>query len=480
MAATIHPDEHDMPQTMTITRAYVRVRDRLVHYRTGGTGPCVVLLHDSPRSSRLHLATMRDLAPHFTVVALDTPGYGMSAPLPHRNPGIDDFAQFLGETLACLGLAQAPLYATHTSAKIALALADAGGQMARLVLDGLSMPPVLADEAFIARYMRPFAPDAGGAYLAAEWSRQRDMLRWFPWFATRPDCRIAMEAPDPAWMADYGIDLFSAGPHYADAYAAAMRYDPAPALARVKVPTIVAARQDDVLHSYLGRAGDCGNRLVTTQSLPADRAHWLAWLMEALGDGGRTVTLPAADGMGRCYVHHRHGALHLARYGAPGDAPWLVLSAPTTLQAHAWGKALAAKAEVIVPDLPGFGESDPLSPEAGLDDFADVLGEAIDALGVETLRVLGIGMAAPLAAALAAMRPDKVAMVAIDGLPPIGRTFAQDIGPPIGFDPLAGGICIASGTCCAMARRNGHGSTIALAQGGGCPRYSTPTPCTTR
>lgn len=436
------PDEHAMPSphpNISITRAYVCVQGRQVHYRSCGQGPCVVLLHDSPRSSRLHLATMQFLAQRFTVIALDTPGYGMSDALPLGNPRIEDFAAFLGETLLKLGLERAPLYATHTSAKIALALADAGGQMARLVLDGLSMPETLADETFIARYMRPFAPDDSGAYLAAEWSRQRDMLRWFPWFATRPESRIAMEAPDAAWMSDYGIDLFSAGPHYSDAYAAAMRYDPAPALARVAVPTLVAARRDDVLHGYLARAETIGSPMVTTRSLPADTAQWREWLLDTLATGAVETALPPPEPAARHYARHRHGALHMTRYGPSDDQPWLVLSAPTTLQAQVWGHEISPFCGAIVPDLPGFGESDPLPPGATLSDFAQVLIDAIAHMGVERVRVLGIGMAAPVAAALAAACPERVAMVAIDGLPPIGRTFGQTLYPPIAFDALSGG-----------------------------------------
>lgn len=109
----------------------------MVHYRAAGAGPAVVLLHDSPRSSRLHMPLMKLLASRFSVFALDTPGYGNSDPLPFANPTIPNFAEALGATLDAMGLAQAPIYATHTSAKIALALAVRGGRMPQLVLDGL-------------------------------------------------------------------------------------------------------------------------------------------------------------------------------------------------------------------------------------------------------------------------------------------------------------------------------------------------------
>jgi len=315
--------------------------------------------------------------------------------------------------------------------------------MAQLILDGLSMPETLADEGFIASYMRPFAPDASGGYLAAEWGRVRDMLRWFPWFACQPATRIAMDAPDAAWMADYGIDLFSAGPHYASAYGAAMRYDPAPALARVAVPTLVAARQDDVLHGYLARAAASGNPNVRTQSLPADRAAWLGWLHATLSEAAAptTPTSPQPTGQ-RCYVSVPHGLLHVTRSGAADGVPWLVLSAPTTLQAHSWAAALAAHAPVLVPDLPGFGESDPLPGSSTAQAMADALAAMLDALGLAKVHVLGVGLASPLGAVLARRHAGRVATLVLDGLPPHdpaqAATFAQGLCPPVPFDAHAG------------------------------------------
>ena len=427
----------------TIRRRYVQAGDRLVHLRHAGTGPAVVLLHDSPRSSRLHLPLMQVLAASHTVIALDTPGYGNSDPLGTDQPAMAAFGAALGETLSALGLERAPLYATHTSAKIALAWADQGGRPARLVLDGLSMPTQLAEEAFIDRYMRPFAPDPSGGYLASEWTRLRDMLRWFPWFATEPAARVAMAPPAPEWIEDYAIDLFSAERHYADAYAAAMRFDPAPALARVAVPTLVAAREDDVLHGYLERAANCGNPLVTTRSLPADRAIWLDWLRATLGSDGPAGWTPPAPGRSarRAYADCGHTQVHLTRFGPESGLPWLVLSTPTTLHGLNWGRALGAHGPAIVPDLPGFGESDPLAqndPAA----LADLLAEVIGTLGERRIGVLGIGLAAPLAALLARRLPEQVAALAIDGLPPAdpagAARFARGLCPPLDFDPQAG------------------------------------------
>lgn len=427
-----------------VRKAYATADGRRVHYRVCGAGPAIVMLHDSPRSSRLHLETMAALADQFTVYALDTAGYGNSAPLGTDDPTIEDFAQALNGVLLALGLDRAPLYATHTSAKIALAMAARGGAMPRLVLDGLSLPETLASPDFVAAYMRPFRIDDSGAYLAAEWSRTRDMLRWFPWFTPTPSARMIMAPPSPEWMADYGVDLFSAGPHYADAYAAAMRWDPMPALLAVKVPTLVAARRDDVLFGFLDRVPVNANPALTVERLGTDRAEWLGWLRKTLGQAVSSETAPAAAQQPSAeagYLDLAHGQLHWERTGS-GDTV-LALSAPTTLQARAWATALSPHHAVLVPDLPGFGESDPIQPARNRAlAIVDALAHLIEAEASGPVTVLGIGVAAPLAARLAARHPQHVARLVIDGAPPLdparAAQFGKDLTPAIAFDAHAG------------------------------------------
>lgn len=422
-----------------VRRGYVEAGGRAVHFRVCGRGPAVVMLHDSPRSSRLHLPTMAALADRFTVYALDTPGYGLSTPLDIAEPTIPDFAAALGEALDALSLSEAPLYATHTSAKIALALAVRGGRMARLVLDGLSIPAQPAAPEFIAAYMRPFVIDDAGAWLAAEWSRTRDMLRWFPWFTPTPVARTTAPAPTPEWMADYGVDLFSAGSHYADAYAAAMRWNPMADLLAVQIPTVVGARADDVLVGYLDSVPVEANPALSVARLGTDRGEWLSWLREALGAAQAHPPSAPGEPADRGYLDLAHGQIHWQKLGR--GEPVLALSAPTTLQARAWADALAPRHAVLVPELPGVGESDPL-PAPDADQLADALAALLTRHARGPATVLGIGLAAPLAARLAARHPAQVSRLVIDGAPPLAPVAAERFGeglcPEIPFDPQAG------------------------------------------
>ena len=88
----------------SVTRHFVRIGDREVHYRRAGQGPPFVLLHVSPQSSAFVLPAMMPLADRHTLIALDTPGYGESDPLRNSAPAMADYADALIETLAALGL----------------------------------------------------------------------------------------------------------------------------------------------------------------------------------------------------------------------------------------------------------------------------------------------------------------------------------------------------------------------------------------
>ncbi len=426
--------------TVHVRKGFVEVDGRLVHYRYAGNGPTAVMLHDSPRSSRLHSDTMTRLAADYRVYALDTPGYGASAPLDVEQPTITVLAAALGRTLEAMGLASAPLYATHTSAKIALEYAANFGNPPRLILDGLSIPVGTPDVAFIETYMRPFRLDDAGGYLASEWTRMRDMLRWFPWFTQTPLARMPVAEQSDAWIADYVVDFLSAGARYSSAYAAAMYYDPMPALRAVRCPTVVAARTDDVLLSSLERVPAGDNDALTVVRLPADGEAWLAWLARMFADAPHLGEQPAATAAAAVYVDLPHGQVLVRRAGRGSQRPLLILDAPTTLHAWAWQDALGGR-PVLIPELPGCGDSDPL-PAPSIDAAADALGAMLEQLGLGSVDVLGLGFATPLAAAFAARHADQVGRVVLDGCFALDDRDRHDVAaalcPEIGFDRAGG------------------------------------------
>lgn len=60
----------------TLKRAFADTSLGQIHYRTVGSGPPLVLLHNTWLSSRMFFGVIPDLARDFTVYALDTLGQG--------------------------------------------------------------------------------------------------------------------------------------------------------------------------------------------------------------------------------------------------------------------------------------------------------------------------------------------------------------------------------------------------------------------
>lgn len=109
---------------MTITRHFVDVGQRRVHYRRAGSGPPLLMVHQSPRSSAEYAALIAAWAPYFTIIAPDTPGFGQSDSLPGlERPEVEDFADAVVELLDALGLPQVGAYGFHSGAIILITAA---------------------------------------------------------------------------------------------------------------------------------------------------------------------------------------------------------------------------------------------------------------------------------------------------------------------------------------------------------------------
>ncbi len=113
------------------------------------------------------------------------------------------------------------------------------------------------------------------------------------------------------------------------------------------------------------------------------------------------------------------GQVHYRSGGHGGAAPLLLLHAAAgnggTLVPLA--QALAATRLVLVPDLPGCGDSDPLPQDAPrLADFAEAMLGLCDGLGLERWDVLGAHAGARVAIELALIAPDRVRRLVLDGI----------------------------------------------------------------
>lgn len=412
---------------MKLKRRFLAVGDRRVHYFRAGDGPPVVLIHSSPASARLMMKEIARLSGDYTVFAFDTPGFGLSDPLPMAELEVADLADAMAATLAAIGMPPCPIFGTHTGAAIALELGARHPQVATgMVLDGV---PAFTDEEcerFFADYFRTLPlSDLGGHYSEA-WSRFRDQSLWFPWSARTPDHLNRYDLSPPhstqLWVSMY----FEAAEHYIPAYRAASYYGSRAltAAAKLTVPTVYTAAHTDMLYAHLERLPPLkANQRIADIGDSFQRKRDL--IAEAFAEFGSPGAAPAdrdsigsSEAISRQFVDGRSGQLHLRFAGQETSPPLLLIhDAPGSAeQSEPLIASLAERFFVIAPDLPGNGESDAHPVPPSVDDYALDGMALLDQLGIDRAFVYGVGFGSSVALAIAATHDARVIAVAIQGL----------------------------------------------------------------
>ncbi|MBL8306164.1 MAG: alpha/beta fold hydrolase [Rubrivivax sp.] len=394
-----------------VQRAFVDVGGRQVHLRHAGEGPPVVLLHQSPASSAELEPLIRHLAPHFTVLAPDTPGFGHSDPLAPSDaePGIDAFVDALLALFDVLGLQQPALFGSHTGAIVATRFAVRHPHRVRALVPNGVLLNTAADRAdLLANYFPRFVPDWAGTHLAWLWSRLRDQLVYYPWYRRAAEVRIEW----PMTLQEIeaaAADLLNAGDNYRGAYRAVLDYDIAPDLAALRVPTALLVAQTDALSMYVPQYPPPSEWL--SHGTPADTPALYDAVSQFLQrHAGEPVKLswPAGRlaGLSSRMVMAAGGQWHVRGQAAGAGRPLLVLhdlgSSARALDGLLGG--LAGTRPLWAPDLPGHGLSDDFeghTPEA----VATQLLALLEALGVNGFDLLAEGASAAIALALAARGP---------------------------------------------------------------------------
>lgn len=144
----------------------------------------------------------------------------------------------------------------------------------------------------------------------------------------------------------------------------------------------------------------------------------------------------------RGFVDLDEGQLHYRERGG-GDATPLVLLHQASGSSRTMAPlmpALARDRRVIAIDLPGNGDScPPTSHDPSIEDYADAIGRATDALGLERFAVYGFHAGASVAAELAIAGLVRVSALILDSVGLYDRADAQrlanDYMPPVERHP---------------------------------------------
>jgi pimeloyl-ACP methyl ester carboxylesterase len=450
---------------------------RHAHLRRAGQGRPVLLIHECPRSTACLVPLLEAVAagpePR-EAIAIDLPGFGGSDPLAAEPVRIEDLADAIHAVAQHLGIRRCPVYGAHTGAKVAIELALRHPEMVSgLVLEGVSMNPPNATMVPGEGYLAGYAPRQDGAHLAELWCRERDQYRFFPWNDRTLAKRLRFTLPSPEAMQAHLMELLVAGPEFGRTYVAPYRYDARASLPNVRVPTLIACREDDVLYGHLQNlpplsanfevrplpAGDEHAREVAVRTLVAYESRPLE-----VGGGASEGAFDEVDAASSAVAEHRRlvrvrsGNVHVREYrgattstrsgsasstppGMASDTPpgsasgtrpgsasyavapgvsesaWLTLAdfPGSSAASVALNRRLAARARVLAPDLPGCADSETSLGADMLTDAADAIADACRALGVARVTVYAPTLASPLAVRLAARHPELAERVVLDG-----------------------------------------------------------------
>jgi pimeloyl-ACP methyl ester carboxylesterase len=209
-----------------------------VHIRHAGPAShqsddiALVLLHESPLSSRVWERMLPFSGAHRHVLAPDTPGYGLSDPPAEAGHEIPEYAAAILGALEHAGVGRMVVVGVHTGASIAIELAQQSDNVKGVVLSGVALLTPEQRAEYLANWTPPIELTADGSQFT--WALERYHRIW--------------GADTPPWMLNTAIgDLLSISDRYFWGYQAAFRYDPEPALRELTQPTLLLDAEFDLL-----------------------------------------------------------------------------------------------------------------------------------------------------------------------------------------------------------------------------------------
>ena len=215
--------------TVEITRGLVKLSFGYMHYRSAGDGPPIIIINAAGQASSLSIELMQALAPRMRAIAIDSPGHGMSDPVPQ--PSIRDYAAWVLELMDALGLPQAAILAEATANAVALELAHLHpDRVSQLIMVNC---PFHADADSSARAQAPLRnrvrpTDPTGFPLA----RTIDFL-------LTNDAVHAPMHPTQSWMDRINVTQAEAGREWMQMLTAFAAFDFVSALRRCRTPTLL-------------------------------------------------------------------------------------------------------------------------------------------------------------------------------------------------------------------------------------------------
>ena len=337
---------------MMITRHYLTINGRRVHYRKAGNGPPVLMIHQSPRSSAEYDAVMRIWGERFTCIAPDSPGFGQSDPLPMEKPGTADFADAIVAFADAVGFKGIAAYGFHSGGIFLMNAIRRYPE--KFVSLGAGGYPCFREEELAdvgEDYLPPLIVAGYGEHLVWAWNRMLEQTWYFPWFKPEEARRLPNPHADPALVHDMVVDLLVAGDAYRDGYRAALTASFDVPLSSISAPpALLSSYAGDPMAAHMMRFPPLPNGW-TTQEQKDSAAHFQA-NADFFQQHPAPMFLPAEDS--------EAGFLSVRTSEFDGLIHWHGKAVSGHLLVHGPGREaeLVDDADALRIDLPGHGLSD--------------------------------------------------------------------------------------------------------------------------
>ena len=172
VAAALHSASN-----LRIRQRYLDLEKGQIYYWTAGSGPDLLLVHQSGNSSEEYAGMVPYLADRFRLIAFDLPGHGRSDDPPEQAT-VEDFAYAARRLLDHLGVRKAHVLGHHGGALTAMSLlASEPDRFEKAILSGTSgVRSREENEEFIAAF-RNFDSSIGGdgEFMANIWDRYMEL-----------------------------------------------------------------------------------------------------------------------------------------------------------------------------------------------------------------------------------------------------------------------------------------------------------------
>lgn len=220
-----------MTDAAAIDRAFVQTRSGRIHFARAGQGLPLLLLHQTPRSWDEYREVLPLLGASHHAIAMDTAGFGDSAPLPAGTNTIERWAQVAFDFLDAIGIDRAAVVGHHTGAVVAMEMAASQPQRVSALV--LSACPFVDAAGRASHQGKPVIDEvahrAGGDHLTELWRRR---MPFYP-------------AADVDLLERFIVDALKAGELAVEGHRVVWRYVMEDRITMLRCPTLVLAPTAD-------------------------------------------------------------------------------------------------------------------------------------------------------------------------------------------------------------------------------------------